>query len=68
MTEYGSVDDQKTIHCTEIFHNLMLKVCENLKIKTTKVKDGEGKIVEIAGSTEIKGIKGTDNRNYLVDL
>jgi len=24
--------------------------------------------VEIAGSVEIKGIKGTDKRNYLVDL
>lgn len=30
--------------------------------------DGSGNSVEIAGSVEVKGIKGTDKRNYLVDL
>lgn len=39
-----------------------------MKIKVTKVIDGSGKEVEIAGSVEVKGIKGTDKRNYLVDL
>lgn len=33
-----------------------------------KVFDGEGKEVEIAGCVEIKGIKGTDKRCYIVDL
>jgi hypothetical protein len=46
----------------------MLKVCENLNIKVNKVVDAEEKEVEIAGSVEVKGIKGTDKRNYLVDL
>lgn len=46
----------------------MKKVCEHLNIKVTKVIDGSGKEIEIAGSVEVKGIKGTDKRNYLVDL
>lgn len=39
-----------------------------MNIKVNKVIDGQDKKVEIAGSTEVKGIKGTDKRNYLVDL
>lgn len=46
----------------------MKKVCEELNIKVNKVVDGSGNEVEIAGSVEVKGIKGTDKRNYLVDL
>lgn len=68
LAEYGSVDENKTIYASETFHALMKKVCENLNIKVNKIIDGSGKEVEIAGSVEVKGIKGTDKRNYLVDL
>ena len=68
LAEYGSVDEQKNIVSTEHFHGLMKKVCENLNIKVVKVLDGSNKEVEIAGSVEVKGIKGTDKRSYLVDL
>lgn len=68
MAEYGSVDENKTIYASEHFHGLMKKVCEHLSIKVNKVIDGSGKEVEIAGSVEVKGIKGTDKRNYIVDL
>ena len=47
----------------------MKKVCgEQLGLKVSKVIDGAGKEVEIAGSVEVKGIRGTDKRCYLVDL
>lgn len=47
----------------------MKRVCgEQLGLKTTKVVDGADKEVEIAGSVEVKGIRGTDKRCYLVDL
>ena len=46
----------------------MKKVCEHLNIKVVKVIDGIGKEVEIAGSVEDKKKKGTDKRNYIVDL
>lgn len=68
LAEYGSVDEQKTIYASPHFHSLMTKVCDQMNIKVTKVIDGSGKEVEIAGSVEVKGIKGTDKRNYLVDL
>ena len=32
------------------------------------IDQSNGKSVEIAGSVEIKGIKGSDKRNYVVDL
>ena len=47
----------------------MLKVTEALSIKVNKVIDpSNGKSIEIAGSIEVKGIKGSDKRNYVVDL
>ncbi len=46
----------------------MLKACEVLRIKTVNALD-EGKAVRIiAGSPEIKGVRGTDRRKYLLDL
>ena len=47
---------------------MMKIVAEKLNIYVNKVLDGEGKEVEIAGCVEIKGIKGTDKRCYIVDL
>jgi hypothetical protein len=47
----------------------MVKVADALNIKVNKVIDqSNGKSVEIAGSVEVKGIKGSDKRNYVVDL
>ena len=47
----------------------MLQVTEALNIKVNKVIDPtNNKSVEIAGSIEVKGIKGSDKRNYIVDL
>jgi len=68
LAEYGSVDEHKTIFATEAFHELMKRVCGELGLRTCSVIDGAGKQVEIAGSVEVKGIRGTDKRCYLVDL
>ena len=47
----------------------MLQVAQSLSIKANKVVDpASGKEVEIAGSIEVKGIKGQDKRQYIVDL
>lgn len=47
----------------------MVKLCEqHLSLRTLKVLDSANKEVEIAGSVEVKGIRGTDKRCYLVDL
>ena len=68
LAEYGTVDDQKTIQSNEQFHAMMTQVCQKLNIQVNKIIDGEGREVEIAGCVEIKGIRGTDKRCYVVDL
>ena len=67
LTEYGSVNEGKTIYKSDAFHDILTKVCEKLNIKTTKILGGDNKEIELAGSYDIKGIKGTDRR-YLLDL
>jgi len=39
-----------------------------MNIQKNNVVDGAGKEIEIAGCVEIKGIRGTDKRRYIVDL
>lgn len=68
LSEYGSVDDKQTIHHSEDFHKLMTTYCEKMFIGTNKIQDKSGKTYEIAGSAEVKGIRGTDKRAYIVDL
>jgi protein TIF31 len=69
LAEYGSVDEHKTIYSKEDFHELMKKLCnDHLSLRTVKVLDSANQEVEIAGSVEVKGIRGTDKRCYLVDL
>lgn len=68
LAEYGTVDEQKTINFSQPFHELVSQFCEKMFIDTCKVEDKSGNQVEIAGSVEIKGIRGTDKRAYLVDL
>lgn len=46
----------------------MKAVCDKLNIQVNKLHDGDGNEVEIAGCVEIKGIRGTDKRCYLVDM
>jgi len=64
---YGSLD-QKTISVDEDFHKLMEEAAKKLHIKVHKVQDEEGKQYTISSHFEIKGIVGTDNRNYILDL
>lgn len=47
---------------------MMLKVCDKMNIQVNTLIDGTGREVEIAGCVEIKGIRGTDKRCYVVDL
>ena len=69
LAEYGTVDDKKNIVANEHFHKLMVKVAESLSIKVNKVIDPSNQNkVEIAGSIEVKGIRGADKRAYIVDL
>jgi len=68
LAEYGTVDEQQTIQSNEQFHGMMKEVCEKMNIQVNKLLDGEGKEVELAGCVEVKGIRGTDKRCYIVDV
>jgi len=47
---------------------MMKEVCKKMNIQVNKLIDGQGNEVEISGCVEIKGIRGTDKRCYIVDL
>ena len=68
LAEYGTVDEQKTIQSNEQFHTMMKQVAEKMNLQVNKIIDGSENEVEIAGCVEIKGIRGTDKRCYIVDL
>jgi len=65
---YGSIDNGKTICADEEFHKLMLEAGKVLYIKEHTVVDGEGKEFKLCSPIEAKGIVGTDNRKYILDL
>jgi len=69
LAEYGTVDEKKSLVANEEFHTLMLKLADALHLKTCEAIDPiSNKKVEIAGSIEVKGIRGSDKRPYIVDL
>lgn len=69
LAEYGTVDEKKSLVANEEFHTLMLKLADSLHLKTCEAVDPiTNKKVAIAGSIEVKGIRGSDKRPYIVDL
>ena len=69
MAEYGTVDEKKAIVSEPEFHKMMVEVAKALSIKvSTVVNPANGNHVEIAGSIDIKGIRGSDKRRYVVDM
>ncbi|KAG0576037.1 hypothetical protein KC19_5G050100 [Ceratodon purpureus] len=65
---YGSVDNGKKIAWNEKFHSKALEAGKLLHIKEHAVLDGAGKTVTICAPVECKGIVGSDDRHYLLDL
>lgn len=68
-SQYGSIDDGKTINDNKEFGLLMQQVCEKMELDgAVEFVDQEGVKKKIAGSIEIKGILGSDKRKYILDL
>lgn len=65
---YGSVDNGKKIAWNEKFHAKALEAGKLLHIKEHTVLDGAGKEVTLCAPVECKGIVGSDDRHYLLDL
>lgn len=68
-SQYGSIDDGKTIETNPDFEKLMIEVAEKLHLEdNVRVKDGNGVEKRIAISPDIKGILGSNQRKYILDL
>ncbi|KAK4488643.1 hypothetical protein RD792_004412 [Penstemon davidsonii] len=65
---YGSVDNGKKISWSEDFHSKVLEASKRLHLKEHTVLDGSGNVVKLAAPVECKGIVGSDDRHYLLDL
>ncbi|PON86259.1 N-terminal acetyltransferase A, auxiliary subunit [Trema orientale] len=65
---YGSVDNGKKICWNEDFHSKVLEAAKRLHLKEHAVLDGSGNVFKLAAPVECKGIVGSDDRHYLLDL
>ncbi|KAF5445836.1 hypothetical protein F2P56_031520 [Juglans regia] len=65
---YGSVDNGKKICWNEDFHSKVLEAAKRLHLKEHAVHDGSGNVFKLAAPVECKGIVGSDDRHYLLDL
>ncbi|CAG7905893.1 unnamed protein product [Brassica rapa] len=65
---YGSVDNGKKICWNEDFHAKVLEAAKRLHIKEHAVIDASENVFKLAAPVECKGIVGSDNRHYLLDL
>ncbi|KAL5976011.1 hypothetical protein ACLOJK_020341 [Asimina triloba] len=65
---YGSVDNGKKICWNETFHSKVKEAAKRLHLKEHTVIDGSGNIIKLAAPVECKGIVGSDDRHYLLDL
>ncbi|KAM3686284.1 hypothetical protein ACJW31_11G186900 [Castanea mollissima] len=65
---YGSVDNGKKICWNEDFHSKVLEAAKRLHLKEHTVLDGSGNVFKLAAPVECKGIVGSDDRHYLLDL
>nr|QKE11184.1 tetratricopeptide repeat (TPR)-like superfamily protein 2 [Erythranthe lewisii] len=65
---YGSVDNGKKICWSEDFHSKVLEAAKRLHLKEHSVLDGSGNVFTLAAPVECKGIVGSDDRHYLLDL
>lgn len=61
-------EDPETIHWDEASHRVMEKVANAHRLAAHTVKDGKGQEREFYASVEVKALKGTDGRRYLLDL
>ncbi|KAJ4978102.1 hypothetical protein NE237_008882 [Protea cynaroides] len=65
---YGSVDNGKKICWNEAFHSKVLEAAKCLHLKEHMVLDGSGNNIKLAAPVECKGIVGSDDRHYILDL
>jgi len=61
-------ESQNLIHYDNNTHKLFSKIAETLRLAPHKVKDGKDREWQFYASCEVKGLRGSDGRRYLLDL
>ncbi|WWC86535.1 uncharacterized protein L201_001412 [Kwoniella dendrophila CBS 6074] len=68
MMIYGIDSEKQTsIHWDKSTHKLLEQIGQSQRLASHKVKNGKGEEFEFYASAEVKGLKGTDGRKYLLD-
>lgn len=68
LAVYGLIEEKNDLVNNPDFHEKMLKVTDQLDIINGSVEHPtSGKKMDMAGCVEVKGIKGSDKRMYIVD-
>ncbi|KAK3313467.1 clustered mitochondria-domain-containing protein [Apodospora peruviana] len=65
---YGAVDGKDTVAADESFAASFETLARALRIKKHTVWDKEHKAFNLEASVEMKGLRGTDSRKYVLDL
>jgi len=65
---YGSVDGGNKMVWNETFHERLKTAADALHVKESVVVDGAGAEHRLCAPVECKGILGSDNRMYLLDV
>lgn len=65
---YGSIDNGKTLAVNDEFLPIVKYISQLLYLESHIVKDDFGKEVDLPSSLDWKGVKGGDDRKYLIDL
>lgn len=68
LLDLTDVGEGCTILCDEKLNELLGKAAESLHIKAHKIRSPDEKEVSLNASAECKGMRGTDNRLYVLDL
>jgi len=65
---HGAVDNTKDVRWDAAFHEAFSKVAEKLQFRPHKIRNSDGTVHEMALTSDCKGIKGADNRLYMLEL
>eukprot|EP00245_Coleochaete_scutata_P017072 TRINITY_DN81_c0_g1_i1.p1 TRINITY_DN81_c0_g1~~TRINITY_DN81_c0_g1_i1.p1 ORF type:complete len:1555 (-),score=405.34 TRINITY_DN81_c0_g1_i1:386-4762(-) len=65
---YGSVDGGRKVVADEKFHAKAEELGKALSLSPSTLVDGDGKEVTLAIAADCKGIRGMDDRHYILDL
>ena len=65
--KYGSMDEGQVIHSEPEFHTIAQAIADRMHLTESQVLDSQGKVHTLALGYDVKGLVGSDNRNYFLE-